>query len=326
MRARHHRVDLLLGVILSLCLTPALAADFPTRPIRIIVPYPPGGVTDVVSRMAGEALRIRLGQPAVVENRPGADGIIGVDMTVKSAPDGHTMVIMPGSSLVTLPILKKSLPFDPQTDLAPMSILFKYMQFIVISSETPAKSLTELVAYAKANPGKLNRGVIGTGVLLQNQILDAALGIRGLMVPVNYKGGAATSQAIMANEIQMMTMDMVSVVPALKTGKIRVIGVTAPTRMPGFPDTPTVAETFAPGFELSSVFAFFAPARTPQDIVQKLSGEFAVMARSGPVNDYIVNKISSIPVGSTPDEVTQWMRAEYARAREAAQSINLQPE
>ena len=318
---------------LALCLAAAAlvpcgarSADYPVRPLRIIVPYPPGGATDVVTRLAGEVLHERMGQAVVVENRPGADGVIGVDATIKAGADGYTLTIMPGASLITLPILKKNVPFDPLTDLAPLSMVFKYGQILAVNSEVPVKTLSEWVAYVKANPGKLNRGVIGTGVLLQAAITDTALGIQGLLVPVNYKGNSLAGQALMANEVQFMNSDLTTVTPGLKSGRIRVLAVTTPTRMPALPDAPTVAETLSPGFELTSVFGFFAPAGTPREVVQKLSAEFAALSKSGPVNDYIVNKIAAIPVGSTADELAQWMRSDFAREKQAAQQLKVQPE
>jgi len=304
----------------------AAAADYPSRPLRIIVPYPPGGVTDVATRIAAEGLRGRLGQSVVVENRPGGDAIIGVEAAVKSDPDGYTLVIMPGSSLVTLPLFKKNVPFDPLRDLAPVSMMLRYAQFVVVNAEVPVRSIQELIAYVKANPGKVNRGVVGTGSLLQSLITDKALGLSGLTVPVNYKGAAPFVQALMTNEVQFANLDTVNSIPAAKAGKIRVLAAATLTRQAIFPDAPTLAETVAPGFEMTSVFGFLAPAKTPRDIVQRLSAEFATLVKSGPLNEYIVNKISAIPVGSTPDEFAQWLRTDLERQREAVQAAKIQPE
>lgn len=304
----------------------AAAADFPSHPVRIIVPYSPGGVNDLVARISADGLRQRIGQPVVVENRPGGDGIIGVEATVKADADGHTLVIMPGASLVTLPILKKNVPFDPLRDLSPVTILFKYGQFIAVNAELPVKNLQELIAYAKANPGKLNRGTVGTGSLLNEVMIERALGIQGLVTSIPYKGSALKMQALMTNEIQLGAVDSLLALPAVKAGKIRVLAATTLTRQPPFADAPTIAETESPGFEVTSVFGFLAPARTPPEILRRLSGEFAALVKSGPLNDYITSKIAATPVGSTPEEFLQWLRADFAREREAAQIAKIQPE
>jgi tripartite-type tricarboxylate transporter receptor subunit TctC len=316
-----------IAVLLAAALPAAvLAADFPIHPIRIIVPYPPGGVTDIISRVAGETLHDRLGQAVVVENRPGADAVIGLDAVVKSPADGYTLTFMPGASLVTLTVVKKSVPFDPVADFAGLSMMFKYPQIVMVNTEVPAKNLSELIAYVRANPGKVNRAVVGTGSMLQSTMTDVALGIQGMTVLINYKGSSLSATAMQSNEVQLMNMDPTLGYPALKSGKVRALAVTTPQRLAALPDVPTVAESVAPGFELTSVFGFLAPARTPRDVVQKLSDEFSAMAKSGPVNDYIVNKIGAIPVGSTADEFQQWLRTDFAREKAAAQVAKVQPE
>jgi tripartite-type tricarboxylate transporter receptor subunit TctC len=321
---RIHRLLCLLAV----ALVPSLgsAADYPTRQIRIIVPYPPGGVTDILTRIAADGLRERLGQQVLVENRPGGDAIIGVEAAVKSEPDGYTLATMPGASLVTLPLFKKNLPFDPLRDLAPISLLMKTPQFIAVHSDVPVRSVQELVAYVKANPRKLNRGTVGTGSLLQVLITDKALGIEGLTVPVNYKGSAPYIQAVMSNEVQLNNLDTTNAIPAVKAGKIRVLAALTLTRQAAFPDAPPLAETIAPGFELTSVYGLFAPAKTPREIVQRLSAELAALTKSGPLHEYIANKVAAVPVGSTPDEFAQWLRTDFAREKEAAAFAKIQPE
>jgi tripartite-type tricarboxylate transporter receptor subunit TctC len=313
-------------LVLSLVASLAAAADYPTRQIRIIVPYPPGGVTDVMTRIAAEGLRARVNQPVLVENRPGGDAIIGVEAAVKSEPDGYTLVMMPSSSLVTLPLFKKSVPFDSLRDLAPISLIYKTPQFVIVNSEVPVRTLQELVAYVKANPGKLNRGVVGTGSLLQSLMTEKVLGIQGLTTIVNYKGSAPFIQAIMTNEVQVANLDTLNSMPAVKAGKIRVLAAATLSRNATFPDAPTIAETVAPGFELVSAFGFFGPAKTPREIVTKLSNDFAALTRSGPLNDYLVNKIAAIPVGSTPEEFAQYLRTDFERQKEAAQVAKIQPE
>ncbi|HXC37791.1 MAG TPA: tripartite tricarboxylate transporter substrate binding protein [Burkholderiales bacterium] len=320
------RIACALAACLAAGAAPCAGADFPNHPMKIIVPYPPGGATDIVSRVAGEVLHERLGQPVIVENRPGADAVIGLDALARSAPDGHTLGIMPGASLVTLPVVKKSLPFDPLADFAPLSMVFRYPQIIMVNSELPVKSLAELIAYVRANPGKVNRAVVGTGSMLQSTMTDVALGIQGQTVIVNYKGSSLSATAMQSNEVQLMNMDPTLGLPALKSGKVRALAVTTPQRLAVLPEVPTVAEAASPGFELTSVFGFFAPAKTPRETVQKLSEEFTAMAKSGPVNDYIVNKIGAMPVGSTAEEFAQWLRADFAREKAAAQVAKVQPE
>ena len=249
------------------------AAAFPDRPIKLVVPYPPGGSTDPVARMLAAEIGQRLGQPVVVDNKAGAAGSIGTEFVARAAPDGYT-ILLHTSVISTEPSFKKSLPYDVTRDLAPITLAVTGPYLVVVNPTLPIRSIDELVAYAKANPGKLNYGSAGQGSSghLIGEMFKAAAGID--MVHVPFKGGGPSIAALVGNEIQVL-FDTISGSRALvEAGKLRAIAVTSPQRSPSMPTVPTVGESSLKDFSIVYWLGIFAPAKTPAPIVDKLYASF----------------------------------------------------
>ena len=253
--------------------TPALApAAWPTKPIRIVMPYAPGGSSDIITRLVAERMAARLGQPVVVETKPGASGIIGTDYVAKSAPDGYTL-LMSNSAITSNPWLYK-LPYNTERDLVPVTMMASAPNMLVTHPGVPAKTVKELIDYAKANPGKLSIGTSGPGQgsHLASELLKQSAGIEPLIV--QYKGTGASLQDLLSGHVMASFGTLPGLVPHVKAGKLRAIAVASRERSPALPDTPTIAETL-PGFEMDTWFAIFAPGGTPAPIVDRLQKEIA---------------------------------------------------
>jgi len=263
---------LLLSLAASLALTalPALSQDYPTKPVRLVSPYAPGGSTGVVARLMAKKFQDQTGQSMVVENRPGAASNIGSDHVAKSAPDGYTL-LMGTSSLAINQSLYRTMPFDPLRDLAPIVLLISAPNVLAVDAALPIKSVKELIDYARANPGKLNYGSSGNGATnhLAAELLKTSANIQMAHVP--YKGGGEAITALLGNQIQVLFNPATTLQQHHNSGRIRMLAVTSEKPFEGL-QLPTVAET-VPGFEASVWFALFAPAGTPPAIIQKLNTE-----------------------------------------------------
>ena len=249
------------------------AANFPDRPIKLIVPYPPGGSTDPVARLLASDLSTRLGQPVVVDNRPGAAGSIGTEAVARAAPDGYTLLLHT-SVIATDPTFKKTLPYDVKRDLAPVTLAVNGPYLLVVNPSLPVKNVAELIAYAKANPGKLNFGSAGQGSSghLIGELFKTSAGID--MVHVPYKGGGPSITGLMGNEVQLL-FDTISGSGALaENGKLRALAVTSSARSPALPNVPTINESGLKDFSVVYWLGIFAPAKTPPEIVDKLYKAF----------------------------------------------------
>src|SRR5438132_1587928 len=242
----------------------AVAADFPTKPLRMVVPFPPGGLLDLLARGLGPHLGADLGQPVVIENRPGANGIIGSDAVAKAAPDGHTILIGGGSSFVVNPLLNPNLPFDPLKDFAPVSMIGRGPMVLIANPSFQANSVAELVALAKAAPGKLAYGTPGNGNPnhLAGELFKSAAGINLLHVP--YKGAALVITHVIAGHVPVAFVTLSAALPHVRSGKIKALAVTTDKRWPATPGLPTMSEAGLPDVQLVDWSGLFVPVRTPK--------------------------------------------------------------
>jgi tripartite-type tricarboxylate transporter receptor subunit TctC len=260
------------GLLAAAFAAPTLAQSYPAKPVRIVVPYPPGGPNDIVARTVGQKLSEQLGQPVIVDNKPGASGNIGAEMVAKSPADGYTLLLLTTGHTIN-PSLYPKLGYDLQKDLAPVTQLTAGPMVVVVNPSLPAKNIKELVALAKAKPGSLNFGSAGNGssTHLAPELFSSMAGIKMNHIP--YKGSAPALTDLMAGQIQVAFDFMISAMPHVKSGKINALAVTSTARSPVAPDLPTVAESGVPGFEVIGWNGLVAPARTPKEIVAKLSAE-----------------------------------------------------
>jgi tripartite-type tricarboxylate transporter receptor subunit TctC len=274
--ARSLLKPVLAGCVLALAAASAGAA-YPDKPIRIIVPYPPGGLTDAVARQVGGALSERVKQPVVIENVGGGGGNIGAARAAKSPADGYTLYIGNNATVGINTLIYKQLPFDPIRDLAPVSLVAESQTILVVHPSVPVKSVPELIAYAKARPDQLNFGSTGTGGLshLAGELLKTSAGIRMAHIP--YKGTGPALTDLLSGQIQMMFNDTAA--PHIKSGKLRALAVTGTKRWADLPDVPTLAELGVAGYETYNWFGILAPAGTPADVVAYLNRELVAVMR-----------------------------------------------
>ncbi|MBR1147783.1 tripartite tricarboxylate transporter substrate binding protein [Bradyrhizobium sp. AUGA SZCCT0431] len=257
---------------LSLLLWPAAgtAQDFPTKPIKLIVPFPPGGPNDIIARVVGQRMSELVKQPIVIENRSGQAGVLGTDAVAKAAPDGYTIAITSASSLVINPSLER-VPYDVRKDLAPVTLVVTVPEMLVVASNVPANNMAELIALAKAQPGKLNFASAGVGGLphLAGELfkLTAKLDI----VHVPYRGAAPAINDLLGQQVQMTFLDLPVILPHIKAGSLRPIALGAPTRAPTAPDVPTTAEVGMPDLLIENWYGMIAPGGTPEKIITELN-------------------------------------------------------
>lgn len=289
-------------------LAAAQADDFPSKPIRIVVPFPPGGATDAAARLVATKMSEKWGQPVVVDNRAGAGGNVGSDLVAKSAPDGYTLVMgVTGSHAINTSLYSK-MPYDPVADFVPISQVAVVPNVLVVHPSVPARNLAELVALAKREPGKLNYASLGNGTAahLGMEMLKSAAGIDIAHVP--YKGSAPAVSDLLGGQVQMMVDGLPSALPHVKAGQLRAIALTSLHRAPALPDLPTIAETY-PGFYADAWSGLFAPKGTPQPIVDKLSNEVQRILRLPEVRDKLA-ALGAEPVGSTQAEFAAHLKRE----------------
>lgn len=303
-----------LGVIFLLFFAPrfAHAADgYPTRPVRIVVPTGAGGVTDVVGRVIAQRLGERLGQQVIVDNRPGAGGVLGSHIVATAAPDGHTLLMVFPSHAVN-PTLVTQLPYDSVKSFAPISLTSVVAPAIVVAANSSARSVQDLITLAKEKPNALNFGSVGSGSLahLSGELFRAMAGIR--VTQVFYKGAPQVVTALVGGEIQVyFAASMGSVFPHLKSGRVRVLGVATRERMPFLPDVPPIADT-VPGYEVQGWNGILAPAGTPRAIIDQLNRDIVRIVKAPQFAEQFAAE-GIVPVGNTPEQFTQIMIADIAK-------------
>ncbi len=306
-----NRLLLALTISLTTIAGGAHAQDFPNRPIRIMVPFAPGGGVDTMARALGAKMSESLKQPVVVDHRPGAGGTLGADAVAKAAPDGYT-ILLTVSGLAAAPSLYKSLPFDPLKDLTPVTQVAASTLLLVVTPKLPAKTTQELVALAKAKPGALNYGSSGVGAPLHltMEIFKHSAGIDIVHIP--FRGDAPLNTALIAGDVQVAFIPTSTGEPLATAGRMRALGVIGTKRAAALPNVPTIAEAGVRGLEGTSWYGVFAPAKTPRAIVDTLAREVGKAVRSPEVADRIRLQ-GNEAVGSTPDEFAALFRADVAR-------------
>ena len=309
-----HAILITLLMLSSLLWTGGLvhAQAYPSKPIRWIVTYPPGGPTDLIARAVGAKLSVAWGQQVVIDNRAGAGGAIGTELAAKSVADGYTLLFGTSGGLTINPALISTLPYDPVRDFAPVSLLVINPQILVVHPSVPVSTVKELVAYAKARPGKLNYASVGQGSpnQLGMELLKTLTGIDLVHVP--YKGTGPAVTDLLGGQVQLMFNSMPSVLPLVKTGKLKGLAVGSAHRSPAAPDIPTVAEAGVPGFENVTWYGMFAPAKTPAEIIAKLNTEVVKILADPEMAQRFASQ-GSEPRSSTPAELAAFMRVEAVR-------------
>jgi tripartite-type tricarboxylate transporter receptor subunit TctC len=311
--SQHRRRALLLAAVLALGTTFSAQADnWPSKPIKLVVPYPPGGAADTVGRVFAEKLSESLKQPVIVDNRPGAGTGIAAEYVAKAAPDGYTLSLVPTGQLTILPHLAKEQRFDPFTSFTPISQLAYTSVVIAASPELPANNLKEAVALAKAKPGRLSYSSSGSGTIihLAGEYFASVAGIDLLHVP--YKGSAPAVTALLGNEVNLAFDTLTVLAPQIKGGKIKGLAIAARERSPLLPNVPTVIEAGYADFEVPSWFGLVAPAGTPKEIVQKLNAEITAIAKQPGTREKLAAQ-GLEPWPSTPDQFAQRIKADYAK-------------
>jgi tripartite-type tricarboxylate transporter receptor subunit TctC len=276
--------------------------------VRLIVPFVPGGATDVIARVVASRLSDAWGQQVVVENRAGGGANIGAQAVAQSDPDGYTLYIA-SVPHATNRFLYASLSYDPIADFAPVTLICMQPNIMVVPNSSPAKSVMDFVAYAKANPGKISYGSggVGTSVHLSGELFKRMTGIEMTHIP--YRGAAPALQDVMAGRLDLIFDNVTSSLPQVKGGNARGLAVTTGKRVPAMPELPTIAEAGVPGFDVSSWFAFFVPAKTPSAIIKKMN-EDTVAALGNPMVKERLEQLGAAPVGSTPAELAAFLKSE----------------
>ena len=291
-------------------LTDAAAQSFPSRPIRLIVTFPPGGSTDTMARALQPSLEKSLGQPIVIENRGGAGGSIGTDAIVKSAPDGYTFGIAGLGALAVDVLLNDTLPYDPFRDIAPISGLIQSPFILAAPLTSPANSIADVIALAKADPKSLSigHGGNGTAMHLTAQLFNHMAGLELALVP--YRGTGPVTQDVLAGHIPLGITDPPSAIAQIEATRIKALAISSPARFPALPDIPTFAESGLPGFVSTGWFGFVAPARTPPEIVARLNAAI-VAALADPTVLERIRVLGAVPMPGTPEEFSRFIRSEY---------------
>jgi tripartite-type tricarboxylate transporter receptor subunit TctC len=297
------------------------AQNYPTKPVRIVVPFPAGGGVDLTARTVGQKLTDYLGQQVVIDNRAGAAGTIGAEHVAKSAPDGYTLLVAGPGSVAVAPLLFPKLGYNPLKDLAPITMLVTMPYIIVAHPSVPAKNAAELITLAKANPGKLNMasGGAGTGQHLAGEFFNVLAGIKMIHIP--YKGTAPAIADIMGGHADLTFSDP-SVLPQLQAGRLKVLGVSGTKRYPPLPNVPTVNESGLPGFDALNWYPLMAPAGTPRDLVMKLNTEALKALNSPDVRDKLMAQ-GLIPAPMSPEQLGQFIREDYERWARVIKAANV---
>jgi tripartite-type tricarboxylate transporter receptor subunit TctC len=307
------RIPSVLAAGLSLLLWPALAAaqDFPSKPIRLIVPFPAGGPNDIIARVVGQRMSELIRQPVLIDNRGGQAGVLGTDAVAKSNPDGYTIGITSASSLAISPSMEK-VPYDARKDFAPVTLVVTVPEMLVVASNVPANNMDELVALAKAQPGKLNFASAGVGGLphLAGELLKLTAGIDIVHVP--YRGAAPAINDLLGQQVQMTFLDLPVILPHIKAGTLRPIALGAPQRAPTAPDVPTTAEVGMPDLLIENWYGMIAPAKTPEKIVATLN-RIANEAMADPgVKQKLADQGLTV-AGDTPEHFRGFIETEIAK-------------
>ncbi len=309
-----------LGLVLA---AGAAQAQFPSKPIRVIVPFPAGSATDTITRILGQSVGTAIGQTIVVDNKAGADGAIAATEVARAAPDGYTLLMATNSPMSVVPAMKKNPPYDPVTDFAPVTDIGRYTFFLFANANLPAKNLQELIAYAKANPDKLNYATGNTTGIVSFAQMNALAGVR--MVHVPYKGEPAGIADLVSNRVQLMFATPTTGAAQVRDGKLRAIATSLPRRSPIFPDVPTMHEAGMPQFAIVSWAGLFAPGKTPKEVVDRLNREF-VAAMKRPDVVAAMDKQAFFLTPSTPEQLAAYVKEQKDAYTRILREAGIQPE
>ena len=300
-----------LGMALAAMPTIASGQPYPTKPVRFIVPFAAGGSTDIIARAVGTRLTDVIGQPVVVENRPGGGTVIGTEAVARSAPDGYTLLVVPAPFTINPSLLPK-LPYDPLNDFTPITLINTTPLVVVVNPSVPARNVKELIALAKAKPGMLNYGSSGTGGSnhLAGELFQAMAGVK--MVHIPYKGNAPALTDLVGGHVDLVFNGLTSAYPLIKSGRIRPLAVTSIRRSAVLPEMPTLDESGLKGFEAVAWNGLAGPAKTPSEVVDRLSGAVRKVLANPEIRERLKSE-GSDPVGSTPAEFVKYLREEIAK-------------
>jgi tripartite-type tricarboxylate transporter receptor subunit TctC len=301
------------------------AQPYPNKPIRLMVPFPPGGSTDIVARIVAQKLGAQLGQSLVIENRGGAGGTLGTAVVAKAPADGYTLTVGTTSTHVVAPSVYQKLEYDPVKDFAPISLIAVTPYLLVVNPAVPAKNLKELVGLMKAQPGKLNYASAGVGSTthLAMEMLKSVSNTYALHIPYNGNGPAGT--AVIAGQVEILFGSLPAVLPHAKSGRVRALAVGTPKRSPSLPDVPTVAESGYPGFDASLWLAFMAPAGTPAAVIERLQKEIVAAVNSKETSESL-DKNGAEPLTSTPAELAAMIKDGVAKYATVVKAAGVKPE
>lgn len=291
---------------------PAQAQNYPSKPIRYVVPFPPGGTTDIISRLIAQKLTESLGQPVIVENKAGAGGVVGTDSVAKALPDGYTILMGASGPIAISPSLLKNIPYDPIKDFAPITTVAVVPTMLVVNPSVPANSVRELIALAKARPGRLSFASTGNGATphMAGELFKLATNTDILHVP--YKGSSPAVNDLIGGQTSMMFEQITAVLPHVKSGRLRALGVGGLRRSSALPDMPTISEAGVPGFDVSSFFGVLAPSGTPAAIVSKLNAEIVRILSTPEMREKLTAQ-GAEPETSTPEQFAARIKAEIEK-------------
>jgi tripartite-type tricarboxylate transporter receptor subunit TctC len=317
MKPTTRRTALLMTMAAPFVARGAGAADYPTRSIKVIVPYAPGGGADAVARILGQHVGASLGQSVVIENKGGAGSIIGTDMVAKAEPDGYMLLLGQSGPISINPAVYRKLPYDPIKDLAPVTMTNSYPYVLVVNGKLPVNTLQEFIELAKSKPGSMNYGTTGVGAAnhLMSELFCSKTGVKMTHIP--YRGTALAVADAVAGNVTMVFSDPVSALPQVNSGNLKALAVTSPRRASAFPTVPTMKESGYPDIEAIAWHGIFVPARTPQAIVDRLNAEFVKALQIPEVKD-VLGKQAMQPVGDKPQEFAAFLKKDIATWKEVA--------
>jgi tripartite-type tricarboxylate transporter receptor subunit TctC len=312
-----------LAISLAMSASLAGAQGWPTKPVRIVLQFPPGGSTDLVARILGQAMSQSLGQPVIVENKPGADGAIAAESVARAEPDGYTYFLASNTAMMQVPLLRKNPPYDPVKNFTAVSLVGRYVYVLVVAPSLPARSVSELIAYARDNPGRLNYGSYSGVTQLMHARMRSASNVDMTLVP--YKGEAPTVADIIGGHVQLTFATPTSTLVHIKDGKLRALATLLPSRFALLPEVPTSAEAGLPPFTAGTWAAFFGPAKLPPEITARMNRELNAAMRRPDVREKIDRQGFEL-AGSTPEEMTAFLVEQLGSWGRAFRGAGMNPE
>ena len=311
------------SLVLCAAAAGAWAQTYPSKPIRVVVGFPPGGGNDIIARLLGAKMQEAWGEPVVIDNKPGANSIIATEFVAKAAPDGYTLLVNATGGMSVNPVLYAKLPYDSLKDFVPISMVGSFPLVLAVNPSLPVKSVRELLAYAKANPGKLNYSSGSTSFQVATEMFKQMTGIDVRHIP--YKGSAASITALISGDVQMTIVDTPPVLPQIKAGKVRPLAVTTARRAGSMPELPTISESGVPGYEMALWIGVFAPAATPRDVAAKLNAEVVRIVNLPDIRERLEG-MGVEPLGNTSEQAAEWIRGEIAKYGPVVKAANIKVE